>query len=158
MKPHQWRRSAAGKYLRHLPRIKNIRGTWLHRVLGDRLFLPELWHPDRLRIASGCAIGAFCAMLPLPIQMVLSAFLAFLMRANIPAAVGLTWVSNPLTTPFFVYAESKLGMFLLGNESVIVRGAKFMEILKNTPTILKSAPLPVMLGGILLAIVFALST
>ena len=60
MKPRQWRRSSAGPYLRLLPRIKQFRGTWLHRKLGDRLFrsrcgslsVPAL--PRDVRLASFC--------------------------------------------------------------------------------------------------------
>jgi uncharacterized protein (DUF2062 family) len=92
MKPRQWRRSSVGRYLRHLPRIKHMRGTWLHRKLGDRLFAREMWQPERGRFAFGCALGVFFAMMPLPFQMVAAALLAFLVRVNIPAAVACTWV------------------------------------------------------------------
>ena len=83
MRPNQWRRTKIGKYLRHLPRAKHIRGTWLHRILGDKLFSPELWHPTRERFAAGMAIGAFFALVPLPVQMLGAAFFAFISRVNI---------------------------------------------------------------------------
>ena len=43
-----------------------MRGTWLHRKLGDRLFAREMWQPERGRFAFGCALGVFFAMMPVP--------------------------------------------------------------------------------------------
>ena len=60
MKPIHWRRTKLGKYLRHLPRRKHIKGTMVHRLFGDRLFDSELWHPTRQRFASGMALGGDC--------------------------------------------------------------------------------------------------
>ena len=90
-----------------------MRGTWLHRKLGDRLFAREMWQPERGRFAFGCAIGVFFAMMPVPFQMVAAALFAFLVRVNIPAAIACTWVSNPLTTPLILFSQYSLGSFLL---------------------------------------------
>ena len=93
-----------------------MRGTWLHRKLGDRLFAREMWQPERGRFAFGCAIGVFFAMMPVPFQMVAAALIAFLVRVNIPAAVACTWVSNPLTTPLILFSQYYLGSFVLGRD------------------------------------------
>ena len=81
-----------------------MRGTWLHRKLGDRLFAREMWQPERGRFAVGCVIGVFFAMMPVPVQMLAAALLAFLVRVNIPAAVACTWVNS---------IESVLSRFVL---------------------------------------------
>lgn len=148
MNPREWRRSVAGKYLRHLPRIKHIRGTWLHRRLGDRLFNLEMWQPQRERFAAGCAIGVFFAMIPLPFQMVGAAVIAYFGRVNIPAAIALTWLTNPLTAAFFVYLEYKIGNLILGTTAGEPTG-NFFELIKR-------APFPVLTGAGVLAVVSAI--
>lgn len=113
MKPTQWRRSWAGKYLRHVPRIKHLRGTFLHRTFGDRLFDPRFWHWDRHGTALGLAIGTFFSVLPMPLQSVPAAFFAVVFRANIPAALVGCWITNPFTFPLFFYLQLRIGSWLL---------------------------------------------
>ena len=140
MKPIHWRRSRFGKILRHMPRIKTIRGSWLHKRLGDRLFSPELWHPTRQRFAAGLAVGAFFAMMPAPFQMACAAFIAYITRVNIPAAIAGTWISNPLTFPICIYAQYRLGCLILGGGTSEVPGGQ------ETLEVIKKAPLPFLVG------------
>ena len=142
MKPRQWRRSSVGRYLRHLPRIKHMRGTWLHRKLGDRLFAREMWQPERGRFAFGCALGVFFAMMPVPFQMVAAALIAFLLRVNIPAAVACTWVSNPLTTPLILFSQYYLGSFVLG-------GAASDQPKEDMLALLAQAPWSLLVGALI---------
>ncbi len=149
MKPIQWRRSRIGKYLRHLPRPKHIRGTLVHRLFGERLFDSGLWHPTRTRFAAGMAVGAFFSMMPpLPIQMIGAAVMACITRVNVPAALAGTWISNPFTFVFCAYWQYRIGCFLLGREPGDLR----MEHLKDT---LASAPLPYFAGILPSAILMA---
>jgi uncharacterized protein len=126
-----------------------MRGTWLHRKLGDRLFSFEMWHPERFRFASGCAIGVFFSMMPLPFQMLAASLIAYFLRANIPAAIACTWVSNPLTTPFFLLAQYELGSAILG-------GTPAAEAPLDVLALLSRAPLPLLLGAFLSGAVFSL--
>ena len=58
----------------------------------------------------------FCAFLPFPGQMLVVAALAIATRCNLPMAVALVWVTNPLTfTPMFLFAY-RLGAWLLDME------------------------------------------
>lgn len=150
MKPIQWRRTKLGKYLRHLPRRKHIKGTFVHRLFGDRLFESELWHPTRQRFASGMALGAFFALMPpLPFQMVGAGIIAFITRVNVPAALAGTWISNPFTTPFIVYFQYRLGCLMMGREPIHIAEGQLLSSLA-------SAPLPYMLGILPSATVLAL--
>jgi uncharacterized protein (DUF2062 family) len=150
MKPIQWRRTKLGKYLRHLPRRKHIKGTFVHRLFGDRLFESELWHPTRQRFASGMALGAFFALMPpLPFQMVGAGIIAFITRVNVPAALAGTWISNPFTTPFIVYLQYRLGCLMMGREPIHIAEGQLLSSLA-------SAPLPYMLGILPSATVLAL--
>lgn len=149
MKPIQWRRSRIGKYLRHLPRPKHVRGTFLHRFFGDRLFEMEMWHPSRTRFAGGMAVGAFFSMMPpLPVQMIGAAVIALITRVNVPAALAGTWISNPFTFLFCAYWQYLLGCLILGREP----GELQMDHLKDTLT---SAPLPYFVGILPSAILMA---
>lgn len=151
MKPIHWRRGRFGKYLRHLPRQKHIRGTWLHRKLGDRLFAAELWHPSRHRVAAGAAVGAFFAMMPAPFQMLASALAAYIVRVNIPAAIAATWISNPFTLPVCVYAQYAIGCWILGRPVGI-------SLSQDLLAVVKQAPLPFAVGFMPSAMLLALAT
>ena len=150
MKPIHWRRTKLGKYLRHLPRRKHIKGTMVHRLFGDRLFESELWQPTRQRFASGIALGAFFALMPpLPFQMLGAGIIAYITRVNVPAAMTGTWISNPFTTPFIVYLQYRLGCFMMGRDPIHIAEGQFLSSLA-------AAPLPYMLGILPSAIILAL--
>lgn len=152
MKPHLWRRSPAGKYLRHLPRIKHMRGTWLHRKLGDRVIDPDLWRPSRMGIARGLAIGMFFSMIPVPLQTIPSVFLACIMRVNVPAAIVGVWISNPITTPIILYGQYKLGQFLMRgtfHAPAPAEGSGLMDMLAR-------APVQIMLGALITGVICGL--
>lgn len=86
---------------------------WL-RWMGPILQHPRLWHVSRRGMALGVALGMFFGLL-LPIaQIPMSAAVAVALRANVPAAVASTFVSNPLTFGPIYYAAWKLGSAVLG--------------------------------------------
>ena len=126
-----------------------MRGTWLHRRLGDRLFAREMWQPERARFAFGCAVGVFFAMMPVPVQMLAAALIAFLARVNIPAAIACTWVSNPFTTPLILFSQYKLGSFLIG-------GGASDRPKEDMLTLLAQAPWPLLVGALISGAVFSL--
>ncbi|MCJ7837761.1 MAG: DUF2062 domain-containing protein [Burkholderiales bacterium] len=77
--------------------------------MGPLLDRPWLWHLNRNAIAKGLAIGMFFGML-VPIGQALVAGVAAIgLRANLPAAVLATFVSNPLTTPAILLAAYHAG-------------------------------------------------
>ena len=103
---------------RYLPTAESIRETTALRPLRHLLQDPELWHPHRRSVGVACFIGMFCAFIPLPGQMLIVAALAVAARCNLPIAVGLVWVTNPITfTPMFLFAY-RLGAWLLDMDPV----------------------------------------
>ena len=82
------------KYLPTRQSIRAQKALWPVRHL---LLEPELWHLHRRSVGGAFFIGLFCAFMPVPSQMVLAALLALVARCNLPIAVGLVWVTNPLT-------------------------------------------------------------
>jgi uncharacterized protein len=104
-----WRRH----YLRQFPRKKKLHGTFLHRLLGNRLFDPGLWLPTRDTVAVGVAIGTFIGMMPFfGLQIALSIALCFVLRVNVTAAVVATFISNPLTGGGILYLQYRIGKWL----------------------------------------------
>jgi uncharacterized protein (DUF2062 family) len=108
------RRSRIRPWLKRVPRQRHVRGTWLHRMLGDRLFSPDLWRPNRRSVSLGAAAGLFWAMMPIPFQMLPSGITAYLLRFNVPAAITVVWITNPFTWPLILYWQYRLGLLLLG--------------------------------------------
>ena len=95
----------AYRYLRH-PRIRKIK--WLNAITL-KLFERDLWNPTTRSIAVGLSIGLFCAMLPMPFQMVLAGACCLIGRGNIPLALAACWVSNPITQAPLMIAQESLG-------------------------------------------------
>ena len=86
---------------------------WL-RWMGPALSHPRLWHMSRRGIAMGCALGVFFGLLVPIAQIPLAAGAAMLLRANVPAAVASTLVTNPVTFGPVYYAAWRVGSALLG--------------------------------------------
>jgi uncharacterized protein (DUF2062 family) len=86
---------------------------WL-RWLGPGLHHPRLWRMSRRGMALGIAIGLFFGLLLPVAQMPCSAVLAVVLRANLPAAVASTLVTNPVTSVPLYYAAWRVGSAMLG--------------------------------------------
>lgn len=87
---------------------------WL-RVFAPLFNDPNLLHFNRRSISVGVFCGVFAAFIPLPIQMFVAVILAILLRGNLAAAVGFTWISNPVTYIPLYYFCYLIGVFLLGD-------------------------------------------
>ncbi len=83
------------------------------RFLGRYFNYPGLWHFNHRSIPRGVAIGLFMACIPMPFQMVPAALVAILLRANLLFAIGLVWVSNPLTWIPIYYGLYCFGTWIL---------------------------------------------
>ena len=97
-----------------LPTPTRIKSLPLLRNLGIRFTDPALWLINRNAISRAAAIGLFCAYLPMPLEMLPAALLAVACRANLPLAVVLVWLSNPLTWLILYTPPYLLGSALLG--------------------------------------------
>jgi uncharacterized protein (DUF2062 family) len=99
---------------RLLPFTRSIRGDRkLSRIFGRLLHDPNLWHLNRYSVAWGVSVGLFMAFVPVPFQMLLAIAAAVMISANIPVAVVLVWVSNPITVAPLFFAAYKFGAWLL---------------------------------------------
>lgn len=97
-----------------LPSAEALRANRWLRWLGPGLQHPKLWHLSRRGLAMGMALGFFFGLLIPLAQIPLSAAAAVALRANVPAAVASTLVTNPVTFGPIYYAAWRLGSALLG--------------------------------------------
>lgn len=101
-------------FKRYMPNVQTIRDHPRLQFLGTLLHDPRLWHLHRRPIAGGVAVGLFCAFIPLPMQMLFAAIIAIYFRVNLPLAVSLIWLTNPITIPPVFYLLYAFGSLLLG--------------------------------------------
>jgi uncharacterized protein (DUF2062 family) len=69
-------------------------------------------------VAGATGVGLFVAFLPIPFQMGLAALGALWLRVNLPLAVALIFITNPLTMGPAFYACYKVGAWLLGATTI----------------------------------------
>ena len=103
-------------FRRYLPDPQKLREHKALRPLGKWLHNPEIWHFHRRSVAGAAFIGLFVSFVPLPVHMLLAAAIAIATRCNLPLAVALVWVNNPLTMGPVFYFAYKLGAWLMNTE------------------------------------------
>jgi len=101
-------------FQRFLPSPQTIKENKMLHIFGDWLHDPDLWHLNRRSVAGAFAVGLFCAWMPIPFQMVLSAGAAILFRANLPLSIVLVWITNPFTIPPMFYFAYLVGTWIVG--------------------------------------------
>ncbi|MEM7689990.1 MAG: DUF2062 domain-containing protein [Pseudomonadota bacterium] len=83
------------------------------RPIAHRFLSPELWRFTRRSVPRGVALGLFAGFI-IPVgQIFLAAFLALPARANVPLAALVTFVTNPLTFPFWIVVANQVGELTL---------------------------------------------
>lgn len=98
---------------RWLPKPHELHREKLLQLLGKPLQNPNLWYLNRDSVAGGVSIGLFFAFVPVPFQMLLAAATAVAFGRNLPIAVLMVWVSNPVTMAPLFFAAYKLGTWIL---------------------------------------------
>ena len=98
------------KYMPHPDTVKSHKSL---QFLGEKLHDPNLWHLNRHSVAIAFAVGLFFAWVPTPTQMAMAAIAAFYFRGNLPIAVGLVWITNPITMPPLFYFAYLVGSKIL---------------------------------------------
>ena len=133
---------------RFFPKLDTVKEEKILKIFGPAVLQPNLWHINKKSVSRGFAIGAFCAFLPIPGQMILAAFLSITFAANIPIALVLTWITNPITfTPIFYFAY-KIGKIIFDGRIAYEVDEKEIDILSNIMLIWE----PLLLGSIILSI------
>jgi uncharacterized protein (DUF2062 family) len=101
----------ASKIGNMLPSREELEHSRLIRPVAHLLLRPALWRFTRRSVPRGIAIGFFVGILVMVpgLQPVAAAFAAIPFRANVPLAVGVTLLTNPVTTPFLLMGSLWIG-------------------------------------------------
>lgn len=98
---------------RHMPSREEMARNKYLAPIAHRFLSPELWRFTRRSVPRGVALGLFCAFI-VPIgQIFLAAFMALPARANVPISALVTFVTNPLTFPFWAVVAKEVGELVL---------------------------------------------
>jgi hypothetical protein len=120
---------------------------------AHRVFVPALWRFTRRSVPRGVALGILVGIfLLIPgVQIIAAVLLSLPVRANIPIAAAMTFLSMPATTPFILAASIYIGNNILGMhadiayfELLIEKQASFAEWI----TWLLSEAAPALLVGL----------
>ncbi|WP_336987640.1 DUF2062 domain-containing protein [Altererythrobacter aquiaggeris] len=87
--------------------------------IAHRFLSPELWRFTRRSVPRGVALGLFCAFIVPLGQIFIAAFMALPARANVPLAALVTFVTNPLTFPFWAVVANQVGSFVLNLDAAV---------------------------------------
>lgn len=99
-----------------LPHRHTISQDRVLSVFGARLVAPQAWRFNRDAVASGIAIGLFCAYLPMPFQMLPAVAAVLYARGNLPICLLCVWITNPLTWIVLFAPAYQLGAWFMGVE------------------------------------------
>jgi len=108
-----WFRRSVFKTIRFLKHPRKLRRSpgmrWFARHFLDK----RVWKPTQHTLSGGMAVGMFITLQLLPIQTPAAIILSAIFRVNIPIAIALCWVSNPVTVPFMAWLEYAIGKWFL---------------------------------------------
>ena len=154
--------SKFGRWIRaQAPTRDSFERSRFLRPFAKRIFVPALWRFTRRSVPRGVALGLLVGIfLLIPgVQIVGAAILALPVRANIPIAAAMTFLSMPATTPFILAASIYVG------NSILHLGAdvtKFRALIDNHASLVEwsgwllSEAAPAMLLGLaIIAVVSA---
>ncbi len=94
---------------RIMPTRESMEQHRLLRPVAHRVLAPALWRFTRRSVPRGVALGMVTGILFPVAQIAFSAVLALPIRANIPVAAAMTFITNPFTTPFIWVAAYWIG-------------------------------------------------
>ena len=104
---------------KYLPTSKQIAEIRALSFLRHLLLEPNLWHMNRYSLSFGFLIGGICCFLPIFFQTVPCVLLCVWIRCNVPVAVLLVWISNPITIGPMMYFAYRVGLWIIGSEQKI---------------------------------------
>ena len=137
-----------------IPHPTQLKGSWMGRVMGDLFKDPYLFHLNRRSVSLGVMIGLFWAFTPIPTQMIPAALTAWVIRANLPIAVALVWISNPITMPPILFGCYLLVAWVLDVPVMPPAEGASIEWFKGQ---LMTIWQPLLLGSLLISVVSAVS-
>jgi hypothetical protein len=107
-------RGIRGWFARNMPKREELEKSRWMRFFGRRALRKEYWRFTRRSVPRGVAVGLFVGIFALipGIQIIGAALMSVPLRANIPIAAAMTFLTNPATTPFLILGSLEIGSFL----------------------------------------------
>lgn len=99
---------------RWTPTPEQVRDHPHLRRVAHLLHDAALWSLNRRTVSGAVGLGLFIAFVPVPLQMLVAALVATAVRVNLPIAVAMVLVTNPVTVPPLYWAAYELGANLIG--------------------------------------------
>ncbi len=127
------------KTIRFLKHPRKLKQSGVMRWFALHFLNKRVWKPTQHTFSGGLAIGTFITLQLLPIQMPSATILAAIFRVNIPIALVMCWLSNPLTIAALVPLEYAVGKWALA----------FLTVVPTTPF---PSKLPADVAGLWLAL------
>ncbi len=85
----------------------------INRLIEKYKIPREYLSINRKSISRGVGLGLFIAFIPMPFQMFAVLALTPFVRFNVPIAIAMVWLSNPVTMPPMYFMEYKTGLYFL---------------------------------------------
>ncbi|MEM9500414.1 MAG: DUF2062 domain-containing protein [Pseudomonadota bacterium] len=119
MKQKRSKTWAADMFRKYMPSREQLAKNKYLAPIAHRFLSPELWRFTRRSVPRGVALGLFAAFI-IPVgQIFLAAFLALPSRANVPLAAMVTFITNPLTFPFWIVVANQVGETTLNLDAAV---------------------------------------
>ena len=96
-----------------MPTREQMEGNRFIRPFAHRVLRSELWRFTRRSVPRGVALGLLVGIIVPFAQILFAALLSAPIRANVPLAALMTFVTNPFTTPLIWVAAYWVGSLLL---------------------------------------------
>ncbi len=98
---------------------KNKNNTGRIDQFIDKYNIPrEYLSINRKSVSTAILVGLFWAFIPMPMQMLAVLATTPFLKFNVPLALSVVWLSNPVTMPPMYYMEYLTGNFILGREGI----------------------------------------
>jgi uncharacterized protein len=105
---------------RNMPTREQMEGNRYIRPFAGRVLRSELWRFTRRSVPRGVALGLLVGIIVPFAQILFAALLSAPIRANVPLAALMTFVTNPFTTPLIWVAAYWVGSVLLRIDAATV--------------------------------------
>lgn len=114
---------------RQAPTRESFENNRFLAPFAHRVFVPALWRFTRRSVPRGVALGLLVGIfLLIPgIQIIAAVLMALPVRANIPIAAAMTFLSMPATTPFILAGSIYIGNGVLGMHADITHLQRLIE-------------------------------
>ena len=105
---------------RNMPTREQMERNRFIRPFAHRVLRSELWRFTRRSVPRGIALGLLVGIIVPFAQILFAALLSAPVRANVPLAALMTFITNPITTPLIWVAAYWVGSLLLRIDAATV--------------------------------------